>query len=424
MTNDQRSHPDAIGLGNGRVFIVNRYFYPDESATSQIATDLALYLAGKGLAVVGVASRSLYDDPATLLAAQETIGGVHIDRITTTRFGRAKLIGRAIDYLSFYLSIFVYLSRQLRAGDIVICKTDPPMLSVIGALAASLRGATLINWLQDIYPEIAVRLGVMRLPDSIVAILRAARNQSLKSAAMNIVIGDRMRRHLVGEGIDEARIRTIPNWSREAVQPLTDALPALRREWGFTQDELIFGYSGNLGRGHDYQIVLDAAVALTAHPRIRFLMVGGGAAMAECQQQVDRLGLANVQFRPYQDVERLAETLSVPDIHWLTLKPALEGLLLPSKLYGIAAVGRPFIVIGALDGEQAVLARKWDAGFAVTPDDTAGLVALLHRIDGDRALLRAKGENARTMLQSFSAATSLVLWTDVLTDIVRRRSIS
>ncbi len=412
--------PAALRAITGRVFIINRYFYPDESATAQIAADLALYLANQRVRVIGISSRAVYDDPAGLLPAHETIGTLQIDRLATTRFGRASLPGRMIDYLSFYALALVYLTRHLRRGDIVICKTDPPMLSVIGAVAAGLRGAKLINWLQDVFPEIAVRLGVVRLPTLVVGVLRRVRNWSLKSAAANVVIGQRMRDHLLGEHINAEHIHVIPNWSREVVQPVAAARQTLRAEWGYTSDDLVVGYSGNLGRGHDYQVVLDAAAALAAHPRIRFLMVGGGAAMVVCREQVALLGLSNVQFQPYQPVERLAETLSVPDIHWVTLKPDLEGLLLPSKIYGIAAVARPFIFIGAPDGEQAVLVRQWDAGFAVTPDDSAGLVAFLTAIDADRAGLQAMGDNARTMLDAFSSATALAQWGALLAAIAAR----
>lgn len=412
--------PAAVGAITGRVFIINRYFYPDESATSQIAADLAFHLASRGGTVIGVGSRSLYDDPVAVLGPSETIGTLQIDRLATTRFGRASLPGRMIDYLSFYALALVYLTRHLRRGDIVICKTDPPMLSVIGAVAAGLRGAKLINWLQDVFPEIAVRVGVVRLPTLVVGVLRRIRNWSLTSAAANVVIGQRMRDHLLGEHISAAHIHVIPNWSREVVQPVAAARQTLRAAWGYTSDDLVVGYSGNLGRGHDYQVVIDAAAALAVHPRIRFLMVGSGAAMVACREQVARLGLSNVQFQPYQPFERLAETLSVPDIHWVTLKPDLEGLLLPSKIYGIAAVARPFIFIGAPDGEQAVLVRQWDAGFAVTPDDSAGLVALLTAIDADRAGLQVMGANARTMLDSFSSAAALAQWGALLAAIATR----
>ena len=421
MTNAEPEPNDTSGAISGRVFIVNRYFYPDESATAQIAADLAQHLAAQQVCVIGVASRSVYDDPAGLLPARETVGRLQIDRLTTTRFGRANLPGRVIDYLSFYVSALVYLVGHLRRGDIVICKTDPPMLSVVGAIAVGLRGAKLVNWLQDVYPEIAVRLGVARLPTFAVAALRAIRNKSLRVAAANVVIGERMRDHLLAEGISEADIHVIPNWSRDVVQPATDGGTSMRQAWGYTADDLVIGYCGNLGRGHDYQIVINAAAALANNPRIQFLMVGGGAAMAEFREAVIDQRLRNVQFQPYQPVDRLAETLSVPDIHWITLKPALEGLLLPSKLYGIAAVGRPFIFIGAPDGEHAVLARQWHAGFAVTPDNSAGLVALLTSIDGDRAQLQTMGANASTMLTSFSSAAALALWSQVLGDVTRQR---
>lgn len=408
---------EAISPLRGRVFIVNRYLFPDESATSQIASDLAFYIANQGITVIGVASRLRYDDPASLLSARETIGKLQVDRLATTRFGRARLAGRVVDYLSFYFSALAYLVRHLRRGDIVICKTDPPMLSVVGAVAAWLRGAKLVNWLQDIYPEIAVKLGVLRLPKVMVAALHAARNRSLAIAHANIVIGRRMRDHLLAQGLDEARICVIPNWNRDIVQPVMDQSQTLRRSWGYGCGDLVIGYSGNLGRGHDYQVVIDAALSLIEHRHIKFLMVGGGAGMADFRTRVDRLGLKNVQFQPYQPIDRLAETLSVPDIHWVTLKPALEGLLLPSKVYGIAAVGRPFIFIGAPDGEHAGLAREFDAGFAVQPDDKEALVALLLRLDYNHDLLLTMGANARNMLGSFSAERSLAMWDRVLREI-------
>jgi len=369
--------------------------------------------------VIGVASRSVFDDPAAVLQANEIVGRLEIHRLATTRFGRASLPGRVIDYLSFYISALVFLIYRLRRGDIIICKTDPPMLSVIGAVAARLRGARLVNWLQDVYPEIAVRLQVARLPKIVVVALRAIRNRSLSTAAANVVIGERMRDHLLAEGIPYEKIHVIPNWSREVVRRQANVGQTMRHRWGYSTSDLVIGYSGNLGRGHDYQIVIDAAVTLSAHPRIRFLLVGGGAAMTECRKQVQRLGLSNVQFQPYQHVDQLAETLSVPDIHWVTLKPELEGLLLPSKLYGIAAVGRPFIFIGAANSEHAALARECKAGFAIAPDDTVGLVALLKMIDGDRALLRTMGANARRIPDSFSSSVALARWTDLLANVAR-----
>ena len=143
-----------------RLIFLNRYFYPDHSASSQILSDLAFHLATIGKEVHVVTSRQLYDDHRARLPAEEIVRGVHIHRIPTTRFGRSTLLGRSLDYLSFYASMWRYTRALARQNDILIAKTDPPLISVLAMLAARHRGAHLVNWLQDIYPEVAMQLGV------------------------------------------------------------------------------------------------------------------------------------------------------------------------------------------------------------------------------------------------------------------------
>ena len=122
----------------GNIYFVNRYFYPDLSATSQMLTDLTAHLAQAGEAVVVVTSRQGYEDAAAAFAPRESAFGVEVRRIATTRFGRANLIGRALDYLSFYFSAFWFLLLEIRHGDIVVAKTDPPLVSVVVVLASCL----------------------------------------------------------------------------------------------------------------------------------------------------------------------------------------------------------------------------------------------------------------------------------------------
>jgi colanic acid biosynthesis glycosyl transferase WcaI len=147
-----------------RVVFVNRYFYPDESATAQLLSDLAFGLAEHGFDVHVVCSRQLYGAPEAQLPAEEAVRGVVIHRVWTTRFGRRRLLGRALDYVSFYITCAVELLGLLRRRDVVIAKTDPPLISIVAALAARLRGAVLVNWLQDVFPEVASQLAPTRCP--------------------------------------------------------------------------------------------------------------------------------------------------------------------------------------------------------------------------------------------------------------------
>jgi hypothetical protein len=143
-----------------RVLFLNRFFSPDHSATSQLVGDVATDLVSCGHQVHVITSQQLYDDPRARLPPQETVRGVQVHRLTTTHFGRSRLAGRAIDYLSFYASAWRTLRIITQPDDVLVAMTDPPLISLVAMQVANRRGARLVNWLQDIYPEVAVQLGL------------------------------------------------------------------------------------------------------------------------------------------------------------------------------------------------------------------------------------------------------------------------
>ena len=175
-----------------RLIFINRFFFPDHSATSQILSDLAFHLAGTGREVHVITGSQVYDDPRASLPAHEIIRGVGVHRVLSTRFGRAGLLGRAVDYGSFYLSAWHSLAGLARRDDIIVAETDPPLISVVAMAAARRSDARLVNWLQDVYPEVAVELGVPFVRGPVAAALAALRTRSLQQAAANVVVGDLM----------------------------------------------------------------------------------------------------------------------------------------------------------------------------------------------------------------------------------------
>ena len=143
-----------------KVVFVNRFFHPDHSATSQLVSDLAFHLADRGCAVAVVTSRLGYQGREPVFVGREQVRGVEIHRTWTSHFGRSTLAGRAVDYLTFYLSSFWCLLRLAEPGDVIVSKTDPPLISVVAGCAAFLRRARLINWVQDLFPEIQTAAGM------------------------------------------------------------------------------------------------------------------------------------------------------------------------------------------------------------------------------------------------------------------------
>jgi colanic acid biosynthesis glycosyl transferase WcaI len=399
-----------------RLIFINRFFAPDHSATSQILSDLAFDLAGAGREVHLVTSRQIYDDPKAALPERETINGVDVHRVSSTGFGRTALLGRSIDYVSFYRSVRRCLDDIVRPGDIVIAKTDPPLMSVVARPVARRIGARLVNWLQDIYPETAVELGVPFMRGPVAAILAALRNATLRDAAATVVVGDLMGRKVQDLGAPAERIHVIPNWCNdEDIRLMAPADNPLRQEWNLA-DKFVLGYSGNLGRAHEFETVLAAAERLRNESRIAFLMIGGGKRFVELAAAVRARGLAGAfRFQPYQARTLLSYSLGAADAHWVSLDPRLEGLMVPSKFYGIAAAGKPIIVIGDPSGELARLVQRHACGFAIAPGESETLAGTLRRLSETPQMVSEMGARARQMLDAhFTRRLGLARWRRLL----------
>ena len=288
---------------------VNRYFYPDHSATSQLLTDLAFHLSEQGYQVLVVTSRQRIDDPLAALPVSERHGPLEILRVWTSRFGRDFLLLRAFDYLSFYWSVARVLRRHLSGEDVVVAKTDPPLISLIVIRAARRCGARQVNWLHDLFPEVASAAGVRGMHGGFAERLRTWRNRSLRDASMNVVLGQHMAERVHGLGIAPERVRIIHNWcDGDAVYPMARGGHKLRTDWGLEGKFLVM-YSGNMGRVHEFHTLVDAAADLRDEPGIVFVLIGGGAWHSWLSAEVKERRLGNLRLLPYQKREKLRDSL-------------------------------------------------------------------------------------------------------------------
>jgi colanic acid biosynthesis glycosyl transferase WcaI len=409
---------DLKGVPTKRIFFLNRFFPPDQSVTSRLVGDLATDLFARGHEVHVITSQQLYDQPHAHLPAHEFLSGVEVHRVDTTRFGRSALPGRAIDYLSFYGSARRVLLATAQRGDIVVAMTDPPLISIVAMHVAARKGAYLVNWLQNIYPEVAVALGAPLLKGPVLRALCALRDRSLKAASANVVLSLAMADKILARGAPPDHIYMISNWSDDdAISPVAPRDNPLRQQWQL-ENKFVVGYSGNLGRAHDYDTILAAAERLHAMTNIVFVCIGSGHLMKELAEQVRQRGLRNFLFLPYQDETMLKFSLGVADVHWLSLKPAVEGLTVPSKFYAIAAAGRPIIAICSKDGEIARRIRQHRCGEVVAPGDIEALVKAILRFAAESELVAAMGRKARDMLAAgFSRRQALQKWHSALQSI-------
>lgn len=378
-----------------KIIFINRFFYPDISATSQLLTELSTLLSAQGQNIHIVTGRRLYDDKSRLLPKSETHQGVAIHRILTTTLGQYGLPGRAIDFIVFYLAATISLLFITRPGDILVAKTDPPMMSILVRVVGSLRRAKTINWLQDIFPEIAEQLGMLPRGYGIGNLIRGLRNWSLKYANANVVLGERMYKKLQTLGIPDNKIHIIHNWSNQNhIIPIPHHRNSLGKQWGL-EGKFIVAYSGNMGRAHNFETILHAAKKLNKFDNIRFLWIGGGIKRKAVQQQARELGLSNFIFKGYQPREKLPESLGVADLHLAVLSPNLEGLIVPSKFYSAAAAGRPILFVGDENGELSTIIKAAGCGYSFTEGEGDKLAKSILYLSRHPDVVKKMGNNAR-----------------------------
>ncbi len=395
-----------------KLYFINRFFWPDFSATSQMLTDLARGLAAD-YDVTVVTSRALYNDPLARLKRHEDFQGVEVLRLNTTRLGRASLWGRLLDYISFYIRVFVFLLRHVRKGDLVVLKTDPPLLSLMNTAAVRFRGGRVINWLQDLFPEIAIELGAFPRARILSGPLTWWRNRTLKAAEANVVISDSMKTFLARQGINNTSC--ICNWADgEGIRPLAHSDNDLRSEWN-PGNHFLVGYSGNFGRAHSFDELVEAMMLLKTRKEVAFVLIGEGAGLDKVLESIERKHLHQVSFHPYQPHDNLRHSLGAIDLHIVTLKQHMEGLVFPSKIYGVLAAGRPIAFIGDPDGEIAQLIHDHELGFVVPHGDGAGLAEQIQALARDPERLRRMGANARRLFATrYTKHLAIEKWQQVL----------
>jgi colanic acid biosynthesis glycosyl transferase WcaI len=388
-----------------RVIFVNRVYWPATAATAQLLTDLAEGLARKGWSVHVISSGTV----------STVRNGVTIHR-TGEDQAAPGIFSRIQNYRRFTRAACETLERLLQTGDIVVPMTDPPTLGLAVTRAAANRGAHLIPWLQDIYPEIAAHHFGM-LASAALFPLKLRRNRAWRHAAALVVLGQDMAQTLLNQGVPREKIRVIPNWApRELHTPAPDKEVAEHRRsrWEL-DDKFVVAYSGNLGRVHEFATVLDAANQLRDEARIEFLFIGDGPRFDEVKRLAQRRRLTNLRLLPFEPRGSLPASLRAADAHLVTLLPGYARLVYPSKFAGVLAAGRPVLFIGPTEGEIASTIRQHDCGAAVATGDATRLASLIRQLAGDAVLWRKQSDQARLLYtQEFTGDKALARWEDLL----------
>jgi colanic acid biosynthesis glycosyl transferase WcaI len=377
-----------------KILLLNQFFPPDLAPTGQMAADLAEDLATGGHEVTVLASRGNYlgGDRQPELSSWR---GVQVARVAATSLGKRTLAHRALDYGSFYASAG-WMLRRLPAPDVIVAMTTPPLIAATG-LGARRKGTKLVYWVQDLYPEIAVAFGAIGKSALHTRTMAAVSRRVMQASAQVVVLGAAMKERVIDGGARRDRVSIIPNWADGSmVRPIPHESNALRGDL-LRDARFVVLYSGNIGRAHDVSTMVKAARALADRRDIAFVFQGEGNKKAELE--LGTRGLPNVRFAPYQPRERLAESLSAADLHLITLSPNVVGLLEPSKLYGIMAVGRPALYVGPEQSEVARTIGTERMGACAANGDVEGLVAAITSRADEPLVCREEGARARSAFE-------------------------
>ena len=395
----------------------NRSYWPDQAATGQLLTELAEDLVNRhGCAVTVVAGRPLHGSgrsrPMLWPVTREMRRGVTILRSNGTRFGPDRFSGRVANYLSYFASATL-ASFGVGRPDIVISLTDPPIIGLAARWTARRTGARFVFLCEDIFPEVASLIESFQ-HQTVDRALDRVNRYLLREADGVVALGERMCRRLVEEkGADPSRVHVIHNWAD------CDAIVPGEKANGFSRehsldDRFVVMHSGNVGLSQNLDVAIDAAARLQSRERLLLVIVGNGARREALEREVGRRGLSNVRFLPYVPKEQLHESFAAADVFLVSLKPGLEGYIVPSKLYGILAAGRPYVAAVDPSCEAATIAVEHGCGVVADPGSADDLARKLAALYDDPATVRSMGNNARSIAWRFDRRVAVQAYYDLL----------
>ena len=328
-----------------RVLLLNQAFYPDVVASGQHLTDLALELTGQGHAVTVLTAARGYDDPDRRFPASEVWKGIQIIRVWSPRFSKRFRWSRTLDFAG-HMAAFALRMLVLSRYDVIVAMTSPPLVSVLAAVMAKLRGARVALWIMDLNPDEAVAAGWLQPGAITTRSLDWLLSYSLSRADLIIALDRFMKSRILGKGVDESHVVVLPLWAHAHDATFSEATRrSFRHEHGL-DDQFVVMYAGNHSPCHPLDTLLEAARQLRDESRLCFCFVGGGSGATAVHDFAVTHQLKNIRRLPYQPREQLGGTLSAADLHVVAMGDAFVGIVHPCKIYNILRVGSPILYIG------------------------------------------------------------------------------
>jgi len=384
-----------------RILLLNEYFPPDTSATAKMAAAVVEALAREHQVTV-LCGRPSYDPSERhpfYLLRREKRGNVVVERVGSTTYSRLRMRQRLLNYLS-YVALAVPRALMIRA-DVVLAMTDPPFEGIVGAFVAWLKRRPFVYNIRDLYPEMAVAGNIVR-PARWLRFWERLHRWALSRAALVIVLGEDTRERIIAKGIDPQRVVVIRDGARMR-QALPDPTHPVSREVR-GEYRFVVLHAGNLGFYGAWDTVVGAAQRLNGEGA-GFVFVGDGAMRSQIEASAN--GCKSIRFQPFRPLEQVPYVLAAGDMHLITIRPGLEGVVVPSKLYPILAAGRPVLALAPEKSDVARVIRRSGCGVVANPDDPASLTALVAELARDPGRVAAMSARALAIAPEFAMEKEL-----------------
>ena len=393
--NDMNHHKKLTTLS-----VITEFFPPDYAATGQLIEELVKQLEKRGIKIRVFTGQPGYAFTTAQAPAVEQLGNIRVQRSRATQLWSNRIRGKAINGILFTLRTFLHIIKNARKNDVFLLTSAPPFLSIAGYLTHLLLRFPYVCLIYDLYPDIAIALGVISQKHWLVKLWRAINRRIWRASQGIIVLSPAMKERVIAICPEVAdKISVIHSWGDpELIVPI-----AKEKNWFAKQHNLdskfTVLYSGNMGRCHDLDTILATAQQLQDQP-IQFVCIGGGPKRESFIEEVTRLGLKNFLFLPYQDKSVLPYSLTACDLLLVSVESGLESLVAPSKLYPALAAGRPIAAICPKNSYLRQLITDGEFGISIDNGDSDGLSAFILKLKSDRQLAEKIGNASREYLQS------------------------
>jgi putative colanic acid biosynthesis glycosyltransferase WcaI len=399
-----------------RVLLLNLYYPPDTSATAKMAATVAEALSARHKVTV-LCGRPSYDPTERRpwrLSQTELAGRVRIARVGSTDYPRFQMKRRVLNYLS-YVALAIPRALFLRC-DVVLAMTDPPFEGIVGAIVAMLKGKPYVYNIRDMYPDMAVG-GAIVEPGLLARFWEKLHRWALRRATRVIVLGEDMRARIIAKGVEAARIEIVRDGTDilppDAPEPLLDGeiIRTIRGNFRF-----VLLHAGNLGFYGAWETLITAVRELEADG-IGLVFVGEGAQRAHIEALAREA--KNVRFLPFFPANKIPSVLAAADAHVITVKRGLEGVVVPSKMYGILAAGKPILVVAPAETDAASLGAKFGFAVSADPDRPEEVAASIRLLVSDQAIVQTMGRAARAVAADYDRVKELQKFVNIIEGVVK-----